>query len=222
MNLTGQTFNFWRVIRPTKNRAYYYDCECLKCGKIYSVYQNTLKNGKGKMCRACAGKEQSERQRIVHDEIMGKKFGRLTVIGWEKGKNNRTVYICKCECGNQTTAIYSDLVSGKKSSCSCLRSDMSSKSIKDTYKPMQNKQEKAQIDGTIAYTLESKTPKNNVTGVKGVSKMKNSKYRAYINFARKQIYLGSFDTLAEAAAARKEAEEKYYKPILDRYKKDHS
>ena len=85
---------------------------------------------------------------------------------------------------------------------------------------MLENQSKAQIDGTVAYTLDSKTSKNSATGVTGVSKMKNGKYRAYINLARKQIHLGVFGTLSEAAQARKEAEEKYYKPILDKYKKE--
>lgn len=222
MDLTGQTFNFWRVIKPTENKKYYYDCECLKCGKIYSVFQSSLKNGKSKMCRSCYGKEHGERQRVVHEEIIGKRFGRLTVLDWKINENNRTVYICQCDCGNETTAIYSDLISGKKSSCGCLRVDMASQSIKETYKPMRDKQKIAQVDGTVAYTLDSKTSKNSVTGITGVSKMASGKYRAYINLARKQIRLGTFKTLEEAAEARKEAEEKYYRPILDRYKDNHS
>ena len=47
----------------------------------------------------------------------------------------------------------------------------------------------------------------------------NIKYRAVIMFKRRQHHLGLFDTLEDAAAARKEAEEKYYKPFLESYKK---
>ena len=35
----------------------------------------------------------------------------------------------------------------------------------------------------------------------------------------KSIHLGYFDTLEKAIKARKEAEEKYFKPILEKYKK---
>lgn len=50
----------------------------------------------------------------------------------------------------------------------------------------------------------------------------DGRYRAYITVARKQKALGIFGTLEEAAAARKQAEEKYFKPILEKYenKKD--
>lgn len=37
-------------------------------------------------------------------------------------------------------------------------------------------------------------------------------YRAYISIRRKHIHLGEFDTLEEAAAARKAGEEKYFSP----------
>ncbi|MEK0176940.1 hypothetical protein WN867_07865 [Tetragenococcus halophilus] len=218
MDLSGKIFNYWRVLRPSDGKKYYYDCECLKCGRIYSVYQSTLKNVKGKMCKECAAKEHAEAQREIHDEIIGNKFGRLTVIGWKIDKNNRTVYTCNCTCGNKTTVGYTDLVTGKKSSCGCLRKDESSKRIERTYEPMYKKQKDAQIDGTIAYGLDAKVSKNSKTGINGVSKTKKGKYRAYINLARKQYHLGIFETLNEAKEAREEAEKKYYDPIKDKYK----
>ena len=42
--------------------------------------------------------------------------------------------------------------------------------------------------------------------------MKGCWYRAYINIGKKQIHLGNFDTLEEAAAARKAVEKKYFAP----------
>lgn len=218
MDLSGKTFNYWRVLKPSDGKKYYYDCECLKCGKIYQVYQSTLKNGKGKMCASCAAKERAEAQREIHQEIIGKQFGRLTVTGWTKGKKNRTMYTCDCYCGNKTTAGYTDLVTGKKSSCGCLRKDESSKRIERTYEPMYKKQREARIDGTIAYGLNAKVSKNSKTGINGVSKTKKGKYRVYINLAGKHYHLGVFDTLEEAKQARKEAEKKFYEPILKKYK----
>lgn len=44
------------------------------------------------------------------------------------------------------------------------------------------------------------------------------KYRVRIHFKNKSIALGCYKTLKEAKEARKEAEEKYFKPILDKYK----
>lgn len=52
--------------------------------------------------------------------------------------------------------------------------------------------------------------KNNKTGVTGVRKTKYGKWNARITVDRKEIYLGNYDTLEEAAKARKEAENKYF------------
>lgn len=45
---------------------------------------------------------------------------------------------------------------------------------------------------------------------KGVREMKSGRYSAYITFNKKQISLGTYDTLEEAKKARKEGEEKYF------------
>ena len=53
--------------------------------------------------------------------------------------------------------------------------------------------------------------KNSRTGVLGVKKVKGGKYVAHIMVDRKSITLGRYDTIEEAAAARKEAEQRYFK-----------
>ena len=45
------------------------------------------------------------------------------------------------------------------------------------------------------------TPKNNTSGFKGVSVMKNGRFRAYISVDRRQVHLGIFDTAEDAFAA---------------------
>ena len=56
--------------------------------------------------------------------------------------------------------------------------------------------------------------------MKGVSKYKNGKFRAYINLKRKQIHLGFFNTIEEAQEARKEAEKVFFQPLIEKYKGD--
>lgn len=69
---------------------------------------------------------------IDYDKYIGCKFGRLTVIGYavrhkpykNREKENRTLIISKCECGNiNETRIY-QLTSGKTSSCGCYKSEL--------------------------------------------------------------------------------------------------
>lgn len=64
IDLTGQNFNNWTVIRksyskPKNQNRTYWICEC-KCGKIKSVYANSLKSGKSKSCGCIKGKPEGE------------------------------------------------------------------------------------------------------------------------------------------------------------------
>ena len=52
--------------------------------------------------------------------------------------------------------------------------------------------------------------KNNTSGVAGVSKTSSGRWRARITVNRKEIRIGTYDTIEEAIAARKDAEVRYY------------
>ena len=52
--------------------------------------------------------------------------------------------------------------------------------------------------------------KNNKLNCKGVRKVPSGRYNAYIGIDKKQISLGTYDTLEQAKEARKKAEEKYF------------
>ena len=56
----------------------------------------------------------------------------------------------------------------------------------------------------------TRIPKNNKTGIVGVSRAKTGKYIAIITTNYKNKYLGSFDNIEGATIARKEAEQKYW------------
>ncbi|WP_054709881.1 AP2 domain-containing protein [Bacillus sp. JCM 19041] len=69
-------------------------------------------------------------------------------------------------------------------------------------------------------SLSTKISKRNTSGVRGVSFSKRTnKYMAYIRFQNKHMNLGCYKTLEEAKEARIEAENKYFKPILEKYGK---
>lgn len=54
----------------------------------------------------------------------GEIYGRLTVLGATKERNNsQVVYICVCSCGTFTTATANLLHNKHKQSCGCLRRD---------------------------------------------------------------------------------------------------
>lgn len=72
------------------------------------------------------------------NEMIGKQFGRLTVIGMDGIKNHHAQWLCKCECGLTTLAYAYQLNSGNKKSCGCLRIDEASKHIPPALKGKAN------------------------------------------------------------------------------------
>lgn len=60
--------------------------------------------------------------------LIGQKFNRLTVIGRaENDKYGKARWICKCECGNETTVASTHLTQGRIKSCGCLKSELTAK-----------------------------------------------------------------------------------------------
>src|SRR5438132_13681286 len=60
----------------------------------------------------------------VRAEIQGLRFGRLVVL--EPAQHNpgaHLLWLCRCDCGNITSAQATSLLSGKTKSCGCLRKE---------------------------------------------------------------------------------------------------
>ena len=56
------------------------------------------------------------------NDLTGQKFGLLTVIERAGRTKWRTpIWLCKCDCGNYTKVLSSNLVSNSTKSCGCLR-----------------------------------------------------------------------------------------------------
>lgn len=54
---------------------------------------------------------------------IGDKFGKLTIIAPAKKryKENKTAWLCSCECGSEKTILQNALRRGTTRSCGCLR-----------------------------------------------------------------------------------------------------
>ena len=53
-------------------------------------------------------------------DLTGKRFGHLTAITRQKKANNKTTWLCLCDCGNETNVTASDLINGNRRSCGCI------------------------------------------------------------------------------------------------------
>lgn len=64
-------------------------------------------------------------------DLIGKRFGRLTVIdkiGTSK-KTRQCIWLCKCDCGNEKEVPTSYLTSGDTTSCGCYRKECELKNL---------------------------------------------------------------------------------------------
>lgn len=53
-------------------------------------------------------------------DLTGKRFGRLVVIHRAEDRNDRTQWLCKCDCGGERTTSSVCLIKGTTKSCGCL------------------------------------------------------------------------------------------------------
>lgn len=56
-------------------------------------------------------------------QMIGQKFGRLTVIELAGRRERRLLYRCVCDCGTETVKLAGSLQNGETRSCGCLSSE---------------------------------------------------------------------------------------------------
>ena len=174
-----------------------YKCIC-DCGNTAVVYSANLKRGHTTSC-GCKKRQ----------DITGRRYGKLVVTGFagyrKRGGYNRPIWHCVCDCGGEIDVYADSLKSGATTSCGCaVYSKDIPQDLKATYK-----------DGTQICKIQSIPTSANKSGVVGVNWDKSrSKWQASIRFRGKKYALGRYDNFADAVAARKAGEKKYFGQIL--------
>lgn len=123
-DITGQVFGDLKVVSMKwETKQFVAVCDCLSCGKKDVIaIPNHIKSGHKKSC-GCKAK-------FVNEDIVGEKFGMLSVIELEKkfhptynnGKGKFKYYaLCKCDCGNEHRVLKASLKRGSTTSCGCRR-----------------------------------------------------------------------------------------------------
>ena len=56
-------------------------------------------------------------------DLTGQRYGRLVVVGYagtkQSGNQQKTMWLCKCDCGNEKVVSAGELQSGHTTSCGC-------------------------------------------------------------------------------------------------------
>lgn len=69
------------------------------------------------------------------DNLTGKRFGRLTVVGLSPKKSGRKSYwVCKCDCGNEIVVRSDALKCGNTKSCGCLKQEQDKINLSKNHK----------------------------------------------------------------------------------------
>ncbi len=204
-DLAGRRFGRLTVLRRAEGPGIVrWHCRC-DCGKETVVSAVQLKTGKTRSC-GCMKNEVS----YTTLELTGERFGRLTVLYRlpDGIPSPRSVWHCRCDCGNETDVYAGSLLSGATKSCGCLNREVSSKMHEHMH--YQN--------GTCAEILRHACSgtgeRRSKAGFRGLFRMENGKYRAMITFQGKHYNLGHYTRFEDAVQARLEAEEVMHEGYL--------
>ena len=147
----------------------------------------------------------------------GTRYGRLRVLGEAERKGYMT---CCCDCGKIKDIRKTSLTANcsRTLSCGCIQREKARKRGKKEFlkRIEQYVEVNRQFDTNFHVIENQQPPKNNTSGVKGVSWCKErEKWEVYLNVHGKRIRLGRYQNLEDAIRARKSAEEQYYRPLIE-------
>lgn len=133
IDLTGQQFGELTVLRQAtkteildnttvgqdETHAFWWvQCNC--GAPPFVVLGKSLRSGSTKSC----GHLRYENGKRKINNLIGQKFGRLTVIEFNKIEHHNAIWHCKCECGNEKDVAGKLLTQGKVKSCGCLHQEL--------------------------------------------------------------------------------------------------
>lgn len=119
IDMTGRRFGRLVVIEyvglDSRHQALW-SCKC-DCGNVITARGYNLRRGITQSC-GCLQKERASEASV--DNLVGKRFGKLTVIERAgESKSGNVKWLCECDCGNKTIVVGSFLKNGNTRSCGC-------------------------------------------------------------------------------------------------------
>lgn len=120
------------VSHQDKHGNYHFFCKC-DCGKEFTTGGYKIRAGHTQSC-GCLQQERTSEAKQKYKELVGKKFGRLTImeqVEKQKNKHNQPTisFLCKCDCGKEKIIRHSYFLPGSRGtqSCGCLQKEVVSK-----------------------------------------------------------------------------------------------
>lgn len=216
-DITNQKFGHLTALRPTEQRksgAVVWECQC-DCEETTIVYRTTgqlKKTTDHNLHCGCRDNDAGKLEDGKIADITNQKFGFLIALRpTSERADGGVIWECRCKCGEIIHRSVSSLKTGNENqSCGCRLAEMSRENLTNNFHF---------IDGTRIESIRSQPLlSTNKSGIRGVHFDSHAqKWRAVIYFKGKQIHLGLFVDIEDAAKARKNAEDKYYMPVIEAF-----
>ena len=152
--------------------------------------------------------------------LIGKRFGKLVVI---EEADTKGYVICRCDCGYTKPIRATSLTKQNEPtrSCGCLQRKFA---VENGHRVI-GKNSREQIETNMKFNTNFQVienpvpPSNNTSGHKGVSwNASRRKWEAYVSVHGKRIPLGRHERYEDAVKARREAEDRYFAPLIEQKK----
>lgn len=158
-DLTGQRFGRLVVIGPAEpkmeggQRRRMWECRC-DCGNIRITKGSNLMAGNSKSC-GCIMREHMGKVNKQNAEMIGKKYGELTIIGHAERPEGpeglrykrSNWYLCRCSCGREVVMAAQYVSESKRPHCGCKQREVKKASRKIGHDGSYVKLER--VDGTL-------------------------------------------------------------------------
>lgn len=126
-------FGRYTVLERSNKGSLWVVVEC-SCGTVKDIRASELISGATKSCgclqKELSAKRMSERYKGKYEDLTGRVFGRLTALaftGKSGGKDRKSTWLCRCECGVEKSYDRTVLIAGTTQSCGCLQRELVAK-----------------------------------------------------------------------------------------------
>ena len=121
-NYIGQVYNKLTILDiKHKGKNLYYSCKC-ECGNLKDIRCDQVLDSSVKSCGCLKHTNK-------HEDLSGKKYGKLTVIREAGRKSKKILWECKCDCKNIVFITGDNLKSGHTASCGCYQKERTKETL---------------------------------------------------------------------------------------------